>query len=77
MPGINIKTPVTAIIGTDEFDMFMERNHLWDKIKEEKDFAKLQNMFLEGSLSYTLEKELRSFSQTYNKTSCCQIFKPV
>jgi CheY-like chemotaxis protein len=60
-PGINIKTPVTAIIGTDEFDMFMERNHLWDKVKEEKDYEKLQNLFLNGSLSYTLEKELKVF----------------
>ena len=39
--GINIKTPVTAIIGTDEFDMFMERNHLWPKVKEEQDFNAL------------------------------------
>ena len=61
LPGINIKTPVTAIIGTDEFDMFMERNHLWDKVKTEKDFNVLQKLFLEGSLSYTLEKELRIF----------------
>jgi hypothetical protein len=65
-PGINIKTPVTAIIGTDEFDMFMERNHLWDKVKEEKDFEKLQNLFLEGSLSYTLEKELKVFIRLIN-----------
>jgi hypothetical protein len=61
LTGINIKTPVTAIIGTDEFDMFMERNHLWDKVKEEKDFGTLQRQFLESSLSYTLEKELRIF----------------
>lgn len=46
LPGINIKTPVTAIIGTDEFDMFMERNHLWDKVKTEKDFNTLQKLFL-------------------------------
>ena len=59
LPGINIKTPVTAIIGTDEFDMFMDRNHLWDKVKEESDFGELQKLFLAGSLSYTLEKELR------------------
>ena len=38
LSGINIRTPVTAIIGTDEFDMFMERNHLWDKIKGGKGF---------------------------------------
>jgi hypothetical protein len=61
LPGINIKTPITAVIGTDEFDMFMERNHLWKSVKEEKDFPILQKHFLEGSLSYTLEKKLRVF----------------
>ena len=59
LPGINIKTPLTAIIGTDEFDMFMDRNHLWNIIKEEKDFNALQKLFRAGSLSYTLEKELK------------------
>ena len=67
LPGINIKTPVTAIIGTDEFDMFMDRNHLWDKVKTEKDFNVLQKLFLEGSLSYTLEKELRIFIRLIGK----------
>jgi hypothetical protein len=37
----------------------MERNHLWNQVKNEKDFNVLQKLFLEGSLSYTLEKELR------------------
>ena len=67
LPGINIKTPITSIIGTDEFDMFMERNHLWDTVKEEKDFDILQKLFLEGSLSYTLEKELRIFIRLISK----------
>ena len=67
LPGINIKTPVTAIIGTDEFDMFMERNHLWDKVKIEKDFDILQKLFLEGNLSYTLEKELKIFIRLIDK----------
>ena len=67
LPGINIKTPVTAIIGTDEFDMFMERNHLWDKVKEEKDFTVLQKSFMQGNLSYTLEKELRIFLKHIEK----------
>ncbi len=67
LPGINIKTPVTAIIGTDEFDMFMERNHLWDRVKEEKDFDVLQKLFFDGSLSYTLEKKLRIFIRLINK----------
>jgi hypothetical protein len=59
LPGINIKTPVTAIIGTDEFDMFMERNRLWEKVKTETDYLELQRIFLKGSLSYTLDKKLR------------------
>jgi hypothetical protein len=67
IPGINIKTPVTAIIGTDEFDMFMERNHLWDKVKEEKDYNVLQRLFMGGSLSYNLEKELRIFIRLIEK----------
>jgi hypothetical protein len=58
-PGINIKTPVTAVIGTDEFDLFMDRNHLWTRIKEGLEYSELQKLFFEGSLSYTLEKRLR------------------
>ncbi len=67
LPGINIKTPVTTIIGTDEFDMFIERNHLWERLKEEKDHANLQKLFLQGSLSYTLEKQLRIFLKLMGK----------
>lgn len=59
LDGINIKTPVTVIIGTDEFDMFMERNHLWPKIQEEMSYLELQKLFVNGSLSYTLEKKLK------------------
>lgn len=67
LPGINIKTPITTIIGTDEFDMFMERNHLWDVVKNEMDFNVLQKLFLEGSISYTLEKELRVLLRQISK----------
>lgn len=67
LPGINIRTPVTAIIGTDEFDMFMERNHLWDKVRDEKVFDTLQELFIAGSLSYSLEKELRIFLKHITK----------
>lgn len=67
IPGINIRTPVTAIVGTDEFDLFMERNHLWGVVKEKGDFRALQKAFIQGSLSYTLEKELRVFLKQVNK----------
>ncbi|MFN8239883.1 MAG: PEP/pyruvate-binding domain-containing protein [Bacteroidales bacterium] len=67
IPGINIKAPVTLIIGTDEFDMFMERNHLWDAVKEGSDYDALKKQFVEGSLSYSLEKELRIFLKVMDK----------
>ena len=67
LPGIKIKNPVTAIIGTDEFDMFMERNHLWSLVNEEKDFAVIKKRFVEGTLSFTLEKELRIFLKRIQK----------
>lgn len=67
LPGINIKSPVTAIIGTDEFDMFMERNHLWSKVLEEKDYSILTRLFVEGSLSYSLEKKLHIFLRHIKK----------
>ena len=51
LPDINIRTPITAIIGTDEFDLFMESNNLWELVKKEKDFKSLQRQFLAGSLS--------------------------
>ena len=69
IPGINIKTPVTSIIGTDEYDMFMERNHLWDVVTKEKEYNEIKLLFLKGSLSYTLEKNLRAFLR--------QIVRPV
>jgi hypothetical protein len=61
LPGINIKTPVTAIIGTDEFDQFMDTNRLWEVVNKEKDFSELQKQFLAGSLSDDLEEKLRAF----------------
>lgn len=67
IPGINVRSPVTAIIGTDEFDSFIERNHLWNIIKDEKDFEIIKKAFLDGSLSYTLEKKLRIFLRKIKK----------
>ncbi len=67
LPGINIKSPLTAIIGTDEFDHFMEANHLWDLVNREKDFSVLQRQFLAGTLSSALESKLRVFIKLYSQ----------
>jgi hypothetical protein len=67
LPEINIKTPVTSIIGTDEFDAFMETNKLWEIVKEESDYDTIQRCFLEGKLSDTLENELKILLKYINK----------
>ncbi|HEN20501.1 MAG TPA: pyruvate, phosphate dikinase, partial [Desulfobacteraceae bacterium] len=66
-PGINIKSPITLIIGTDEFDLFIETNKLRTVIKEEKNYDTLKRKFLNSNLSYNLEKKLRSFLKTMDK----------
>ncbi len=61
VPGINIRAPFTAVIGTDEFDLFMESNNLWETINSGMPFAELQENFLAASLSEELTQRLRFF----------------
>ena len=58
-PDINIKTPVTLIIGTDEFDIFLEKNHLHEKLQNTQDYEEIKQLFLKSSISYNLEKKLK------------------
>ncbi len=67
MPDINLRSPITMIIGTDEFDMFIETNKLRKKISEIKDFYALKEEFIKSNLTFTLEKKLKSFLKLMNK----------
>jgi hypothetical protein len=61
LSGIDIRTPVTGIIGTEEFDVFLQINKLYDKIYREQDYGTIKQFFLSGNLSYNLEKKLKIF----------------
>jgi hypothetical protein len=61
LPLINVRTPRTSIIGTDEFDMFVEANKLEETIFNETNYIELKKIFLKGELSYTLKKRLKVF----------------
>lgn len=63
IPRINIRTPRTSIIGTNEFDIFIEKNNLRDIIHGNYSYSEIREMFLNGELSYNLEKKLRSLIQ--------------
>ncbi len=64
---INIRTPITCIIGTDEFDIFLERNNLQELVYKEMDYDRIKQAFLESDISYHLEKRLRSLLKKMTK----------
>lgn len=61
LPLINVRTPRTSIIGTEEFDIFIESNHLVEKVHDISDYSELRKEFLAGELSYSLKKKLKIF----------------
>ena len=67
LPSISLRTPRTAIIGTDEFDIFLEKNKLEEKIFKETDSEKIKTWFLESELSFELDKRLKKFLKHITK----------
>ena len=61
IPGINIRMPATSVIGTIEFDKFLESNNLYDVAYHQSDFEKIINAFLDASLSSTLKERLLQY----------------
>ncbi len=58
-PEIKLKTPRTFIIGTDEFDEFIENNRLYDTIYNENcSYETVRELMLAGKLSEKLIKKL-------------------
>lgn len=65
---INIRTPVTAIIGTDEYELFIQKNK-FNRLSSETDYDKIKQSFIEGKLSHGLISKLKIF--------CDQIRNPI
>ena len=61
-PEISIRVPKVAVIGTDEFDVFMDSNDLWKiAFDENKSDRSISNAFLKGKLSKSLQSTLRNY----------------
>ena len=59
---INIVSPITVIIGTDEFQDFIQRNKLLPKIIDPKvSYQELRRHFAVATLSHQLEIKLKDF----------------
>ncbi len=67
VPGIRIRSPKTSIIGTEEFEQFMQHNRLYDVIYKETDFHRIQEYFIKGELSSGLEKKLKVYLSLIKK----------
>lgn len=67
VPGINIKAPRTFIIGTNEFEDFLDNNKLRSKIFSETNYETIKGLFIKGKLSPVLEKRLRIILEKITK----------
>lgn len=59
LPDINIRAPKTLVIGTDEFEYFVERNKLYDKISGLDSYDEIKKLFISTPLTDTLIRRLR------------------
>ena len=65
---INIRSPLTAIIGIDEFEEFLENNHLESIIFNSKlSYPDIKNLFVRGELSKALMQKLEVFLEQVDK----------
>jgi hypothetical protein len=67
--GINLQicTPRTAVIGTDEFDAFIERHNLHEFLQSEPDYEAVKRKFLRCDLSHQLIRRLKVYLQYTEK----------
>jgi len=66
-PNINLRTPRTSIIGTSEYEGFMMRNGLYEKVFASSSYVEIQKHFLEGELSDQLKIRLDRLLQIYHR----------
>jgi len=64
---INIKAPMTAVIGVDEYESFLDRNNLLDKTKEIYDFKEVQQLFLASDLTIRLVQKIRILLMNFDQ----------
>jgi len=67
VPNINIRTPKTSIVGTEEFEYFVDRNRLRERAVYETDYNILKKLFIEGKLTETLVRKLKLIIRNITK----------
>lgn len=64
---IHVKAPKTLVIGTEEFEYFMDRNGLKDHVLAEQDYSSIKKEFLKVPLTDTTVKRLKFMLEDIKK----------
>lgn len=67
VPNIRIRAPKTCIVGTDEFERFLDRNKLAGRILNETNYDKIQKWFYEGNFGDVFVKRMRKVLKNIEK----------
>jgi len=67
IPDIHIKAPKTLVIGTEEFEYFMDRNGFKDLVISEYNYEKIKKAFLKARLTETMIKRLKMVLEDIKK----------
>jgi len=59
IPNIKILAPKTSVIGTEEFEYFMDHNHLRDFVAITTDYEVIKKRFMDSKLTDTLVKRMK------------------
>lgn len=66
MPGLPVKVPRTIIIGTEEFDRFIDANDLHEVLERTTDDQEILRAFLDAQLPEDLQNDLEAVWRTIN-----------
>jgi hypothetical protein len=67
IPEMNIRIPATAVIGSGEFDKFLENNNLFEEIYSSNDYERTKTIFLESQFGDELQERLYSYLENMKK----------
>lgn len=67
LPDINIFAPRTLVIGTDEFEYFIEHNRIHERIIDFENYDEVRQVFVSGELTETLINRLGTLLKQIDK----------
>lgn len=67
IPGLNIRVPVTTVLGALEFDKFIEINNLYEDIYALDDYESIRRHFLDAQFDPAIKAQLKEYLAVIQK----------